>query len=90
MCLVSNPNSKISAILGRSFSLYQSGLCVSVLLNTEATTETIKRGKKLSYALPLNTDNQNLENFKSFDVTKCPLHANQEYILKRISELKSV
>ena len=25
---------------------------------------------------------------KIFDVTKCPLHANQECVLKRISELK--
>ena len=47
VCLVPNPNSKSSAILGRSFSLTQSGLCVSVLLNTEATTLTIHRGKKL-------------------------------------------
>ena len=30
VCLVPNPNSKSSAILGRSFSLIQSGLCVSV------------------------------------------------------------
>ena len=37
---------KSSAILGRSFSLTQSGLCVSVLLNTEATTVTIQRGKE--------------------------------------------
>ena len=89
VCLVSNPNSKSSAIVGRSFSLTQSGLCASVLLNTEATTETIQRGKKPGYALPLNLDDRNLENFKSFDITKCPLHANQEYILKRIRELKS-
>ena len=78
VCLVPNPNSKSSAILGRSFSLTQSGLCVSVLLNTEATTVTIQRGKKLGYALPLNTDFQSVENLKKFDVTKCPLHANQE------------
>ena len=32
VCLVPNPNSKSSAILGRSFSLTQNGLCVSVLL----------------------------------------------------------
>ena len=89
VCLVPNPNSKISAILGRSFSLTQSGLCVSVLLNTEATTVTIQRGKKLGYALPLNTDFQSVENWKKFDVTKCPLHANQECILKRVNELKS-
>ena len=89
VCLVPNPNSKSSAILGRSFSLTQSGLCVSVLLNTEATTVTIQRGKKLGYALPLNTDFQSVENLKKFDVTKCPLHANQECIMKRINELKS-
>ena len=63
--------------------------CVVVSLNTEATTVTIKRGKKLGYALPLNTDFQSVENLKKFDLTKCPLHANQECILKRINELKS-
>ena len=47
VCLVPNPNSKSSAILLRNFSLTQSGLCVSVLLNTEATTVTIQRRKKL-------------------------------------------
>ena len=50
---------------------------------------TIQRGKKLGYALPLNTDYQSVENFKRFDVTKCPLHANQECILNRKSELES-
>ena len=45
--------------------------------------------KKLGYALPLNTDFQCVENLKKFDVTKCPLHANQEGILKRVNELKS-
>ena len=89
MCLVPNPNSRSSAILGRSFSLTQSGLCVSMLLNTEATTVTIQRGKKIGYALSLNTDFQSVENLRKFDVTKCPLHANQECILKRINELNS-
>ena len=89
VCLVPNPNSKSSAILERSFSLTQSGLCVSVLLNTEATTVTIQRGKKLGYALPLNTDFQSVENLKKFDVTKCPLHANRECIMRRVNELKS-
>ena len=89
VCLVPNPNSKSSAILGRSFSLTQSGLCVSVSLNTEATTVTLQRGKKLGYTLPLNTDFQSVENLKKFDVTNCLLHANQECILKRINELKS-
>ena len=62
---------------------------MSVLLNTEAITVTIQRGKKLGHALPLNTDFQSVENLKKFNVTKCPLHANQEFILKRINELKS-
>ena len=48
VCLLPNPKSKNSAILGRSFSLTQSGLCVSVLLNTEPTTVTTQRGKKLA------------------------------------------
>ena len=47
VCLVSNPNSKSSANSGRSFSLTQSGLCVSVLLITQATSVTIQRGKML-------------------------------------------
>ena len=89
VCLVPNLNSKSSAILGRGFSLTQSGLYVSVLLNTEATTVKIQRGKKLGYALHLNTDYQRVENFKRFDLTKCPMHANQECILKK-SELKSL
>ena len=63
---------------------------MSVLLNTEATTVTIQRGTKLGYALPLNTDYQSVENFKRLDVTKCPLHAKQECISKRISELNEV
>ena len=73
VCLVPNPSSKSSAFLVRSFSLAQSGLCVSVLLNTEAATVKIQRGKKLGYALPLNTDYQSVENFKRFDVTKFPV-----------------
>ena len=30
-----------------------------------------------------------MENLNKFDVTKCPLHANQKCILKRINEMKS-
>ena len=30
-----------------------------------------------------------MENLKKFDVTKCPLHANQECIMRRVIELKS-
>ena len=33
-CIVPNPNSQMAAILGSSFSITKSGLCVSVLLNT--------------------------------------------------------
>ena len=54
-CLVPNPNSKSSDILGRSFSPTQNGLCVSGLLNTQATSVTIQHGKKLGNELPLNT-----------------------------------
>ena len=80
VCLVPNPNSKSSAILGRSFSLTQSGLCVSVLLNTEATTVTIQRGKKLGYASPLSTGYRGVENFKKHEVTECHFHAIRECI----------
>ena len=34
VCIVPNPNSQSAAVLGRSFSMTKSGLCVSVLLNT--------------------------------------------------------
>ena len=68
---VPNLNGKSSAILIRSFSLTQSGLCVSVLLNTEATTVTIQRGKKLGYALPLNTVFQSVENLKKLMSLAC-------------------
>ena len=89
VCLVPNPNIKSSANLGRRFSLTQSGLCVSPFMNTEATTVTIQRGKKLGYALPPSTEYRSVENFKKHEVTEYPLHASQECILKRISELKS-
>ena len=89
VCILPNPNSKSSAVLGRSVSFTQNGLCVSVLLNTEATTVTIQRGKKLCYALPLSTEHQSVQNFKRYKLTECPLHVNQECILKRINELKS-
>ena len=47
VCLVPNPNSQSSVILGRSFSVTRNGLCASVLLNTLDTTVTIQRGKKM-------------------------------------------
>ena len=47
VCLVPNPNSQSSVILGQSFSVARNGLCVSVLLNTLDTTVSIQRGKNL-------------------------------------------
>ena len=40
---------------------------------------TMQRGKKLGYALPLDTNYQSLENLKKLKVTECPLYANQVY-----------
>ena len=55
VCIVPNPNSKSAAVLGRSFTITKSGLCVSVLLNTFDIPITIQRGRKLGYALPVKT-----------------------------------
>ena len=41
VCLVPNPNSQSSVILGRGFSVTQKGLCASMLLNTLDTTVTM-------------------------------------------------
>ena len=53
VCLVLNPNSQSSIILGRRFSVTRNGVCVSVLLNTLDTMVSIQRGKKLGYAFPM-------------------------------------
>ena len=55
VCIVLNPNSQSAAVLGRSFSITKSGLCVSVLLTTLDIPITIQRGRKLGYALPVKT-----------------------------------
>ena len=89
VCLVPNPNSQCSVILGRSFSLTRNGLCVSVLLNILDTTVSIQRGKKLGYALPMRTDYEETQNLKKHNVKDCPYHDNRDKILKRIIELKS-
>ena len=89
-CLVPNPNSQSSVILGRSFSVTRNGLCVSVLLNTLDTTVSIKRGKKLGYALPMRTEYEETQNLKNHNVKDCPYHANKDNFLKRINELKSI
>ena len=90
VCLVPNPNSQSSVILGRSFSVTRNGLCVSVLLNTLDTTVSIQRGEKLGYALPMRTDYEDTQNLKKYSVKDCPYHANKDKILKRINELKSI
>ena len=90
ICLVPNPNSQNSVILGRSFSVTRNGLCVSVLSNTLDTTVSIQRGKKLGYALPIRTDYEETQNLKKYSVKDCPYHANKDKILKRINELKSI
>ena len=47
VCLVPNPNSQSSLILGWSFSVTRNGLCVSGLLITLDTTVSIIVEKKL-------------------------------------------
>ena len=90
VCLIPNPNSQSSVIIGRSFSVTRNGLCDNVLLNTLDTTVLIKRGKKLGYALPMKTDYEETQNLKKYCVKDCPYHANKDKILKRIIELKSI
>ena len=41
VCIVPNPSIQSAAVLGRSFSITKSGLCVSVLLNTLDISITI-------------------------------------------------
>ena len=90
VCLVPNPNSQSSVILGRSFSVTRNGLCVSVLLNTLDTTVPIQRVKKFSYALPMKTDYEETQNLKRFNVKDCPNHADKDKTLKRNDEFKSI
>ena len=50
-CIVPNPNSQSATVLGRSFSITKSGLCVSVLLITLDIPITTQRGRNMGYAL---------------------------------------
>ena len=50
VCMVLNPNSRSSVVLGRSFSVTRSVLCVSVLWNTLDTTVSIQRERELGFA----------------------------------------
>ena len=90
VCLVPNPNSQSSVILGRSFSVTRNGLCASVLLNTLETMVSIQRGKKLGYALPMKTDYEEKQNLKRYNVKDCSNHVDKDKILKRIDEFKSI
>ena len=90
ICLVPNPNSQSSVILGRSFSVARNGLCASVLLNTLDNTVSIQRGKKLGYALSMKTDYEETQNLKRYNVKDCPNHADKDKILKKIDEFKSI
>ena len=89
-CLVPNPNSQSSVVLGRSFSVTRNGPCVSVLLNTLDTTVSTQRGRKLGYALPMRTDYEDTPNLERHQVKDCPPQANKDLVLKRINELKSL
>ena len=55
-CRVPNPNSQSAAVLGRSFSITKSGLCVSVLLITLDIPITIQRGGSWDMLYPLKLD----------------------------------
>ena len=90
VCLVPNPNSQSSVILGRSFSVTRNRMCVIVLLNTLDATVSIQRGKKLGYALPMRTVYEETQILKNFGVKDCRYHANKEKILKRFNEIKSI
>ena len=74
VCIIPNPNSQSAAVLGRSFSITKSSLCVSVLLNTLDNTIIIQRGRKLGYALPVKTRYEMTENVKENEVLDCPSH----------------
>ena len=88
VCIVPNPNSQSAAVLGRSFSITKSGLCVSVLLNTLDIPITIHRGRKLGYALPVKTRYEMTENSKQNKVVDCPNHGDKICILRRLKKIK--
>ena len=88
VCIVPNPNSQSDAVLGRSFSITKSGLCVSVLLNTLDIPITIQRGRKLGYALPVKTRYETIENSKQNEVVNCPNHRDKLCILRRLQRIK--
>ena len=82
VCIVQNPNSQSAAVLGRSFSITKSGLCVSVLLNTLDIPITIQRRRKLGYALPVKTRYEMTEIVKENEVLERPNHRDKICILR--------
>ena len=86
VCIVPNPNSQSAAILGRSFSITKSGLCVSVLLNTLHIPITTQKGRKVGYALPVKTGCETTKSVKENEVRDCPNHWDNICILKRLKK----
>ena len=84
VCIVPNTNSQSGNILGRSFLVTKSGLCVSVLLNTLDTPITMQRGRKLRYALSVKTKYEKTENVKK--ILDCPNHMHKTYIVGRLKK----
>ena len=89
-CLVPNPNSQSSEVLGLSFSVRRNGLCVSVLLNTLYTTVSIQRGRIFGYALTMRTDYEEMPSLNKHRVKVCPTHTSSNLVLKMINELESL
>ena len=89
VCIVPNRNSQSAAVLGRSFSITKSGLCVSVLLKTLDIPITIERGRKLGYVLPVKTRYKMTENVKENHVLDCPNHKKIKDISDLVKSLKS-
>ena len=88
LCIVPNPNSQRAAVLGRSFSITKSGLCVCVLLNTLDIPIKIQRRRKLGYALPVKTRYEMTEKVKENNVLDCPNHRDKIFILRRLKKIK--
>ena len=88
VCIVPNPNSQSAAVLGRSFSITKSGLCVTVLLNTLDIPITIQRGRKLGYALQIKTRYEMTEKSKQNKIVNCSNHRDKICILRRLQKLK--
>ena len=85
---IPNPYSQSAVFLGRFFSITKSGLCVSVLLNTFDIPITIQRGKKLGYALPVETRYEMTKNVKEKEVLDCPIHRDKICISRRLKKIK--